>query len=144
MDERLSAAVATLRSDTRGGRPVRVQLDDGTRVQGELTKASDTELSLLPRETQSVRVVPLARVRVLWVADVRSGRYQLLMGTAGLLGVAVALGADRMEIGPAWAAAALGVVAVLAALLVAWTAPPVRRWLVAWRRVYDGGHERAA
>jgi hypothetical protein len=144
MDERLSAAIATLRSDGRGGRPVRVELDDGTRTQGELTEATDTELSLFRRETQSVRVVPLSRIRVLWMADVRRGRYQAFMGTAGLVGVAVAMAADRLGIGPAWAAAALGVSAVLVVLLAGWTAPPVRRWLVAWRRVYDGGHERAA
>jgi len=140
----LDKALAVLRRDRKGGRPVRVQLPDGSRVHGELVEVTSTALSLLPRETKATRSVPLRDIRVLWIADVRRNRYQLFMAIAGMAGVGVAVGAGRLVEGPGWVAMALGVVAVLAVLLTGWTAAPVRRWLVAWLRVYDESHERAS
>lgn len=123
---------------------MRVQLPDGSRVHGELVEVTGAALSLFLRDTQTARAVPLGEIRVLWIADVRRGRYQVFMAAAGLIGVAVAAGADRLLEGPGWAAMALGISAVLLVLLAGWIARPVRRWLVAWQRVYDSEHERAS
>lgn len=140
----LDKALAVLRADRKGGRPVRVQLPDGSRVHGELVEVTDTALSLLPRDARAPRSIPLAEIRVLWMADVRKGRYQAFMAVAGLAGVGVALGTGRLVEGPGWIAMVLGIAAVLAVLFVGWTVAPVRKWLVAWLRLYDEGHERAS
>lgn len=143
MSPALDQALARLRADRRGGRPVRVQLPDGSRVHGELLEVTDTTLSLLPRDTGAARSVRLQDIRVLWIADVRRGRYQVFMAVAGMAGVGVALGVGRLPSGPGWIAMALGVAAVLVVLLTGWAVAPVRRWLVGWLRVYDESHERA-
>jgi hypothetical protein len=140
----LDQALGVLRRDRRGGRPVRVQLPDGSRVHGEMVEVTDTALSLLPRDAQVARSIPLAEIRVLWIADVRKGRYQVFMAVAGMAGVGAAVGTGRLVEGPGWIAMALGVTAVLAVLLAGWVLPPVRKWLVAWLRIYDEGHERAS
>ena len=140
----LDQALGVLRRDRRGGRPVRVQLPDGSRVHGEMVEVTDTALSLLPRDARAARSIPLREIRVLWIADVRKGRYQIFMAVAGMAGVGVALGTGRLVQGPGWIAMVLGIAAVLAVLLAGWVLPPVRKWLVAWLRVYDEGHERAS
>ena len=140
----LDQALGVLRRDRRGGRPVRVQLPDGSRVHGEMVEVTDTALSLLPRDARAARSIPLAEIRVLWIADVRKGRYQIFMAVAGMAGVGVALGTGRLVQGPGWIAMVLGIAAVLAVLLAGWVLPPIRKWLVAWLRVYDEGHERAS
>jgi hypothetical protein len=140
----LDQALGVLRRDKKGGRPVRVQLPDGSRIHGELVEVTDTALSLLPRDTKAPRSVPLREIRVLWIADVRRNRYQIFMAVAGLAGVGAAVAAGRLLEGPGWIAMVLGVAAVLAVLAIGWTVAPVRRWLVAWLRVYDEGHERAS
>lgn len=142
MTAKLAEAIAGLRADRKSHRPVRVELVDGSRLYGEFSGASDTEISLLLRENRSERAVPLQQIRVLWIADVRRARYQLFMAMAGLVGVGVAVGAGELLDGGDWVAGALGVAAVFGFLAGGWFAPPVRRWLVAWRRIYDGDHER--
>jgi len=140
----LDKALDVLRRDRRGGRPVRVQLPDGSRVHGEMVEVTDTTLSLLPRDARVARSIPLAEIRVLWIADVRKGRYQAFMAVAGTAGVGAAVAAGRFLEGPGWIAMVLGIAAVVAVLLLGWTAAPVRKWLVAWLRIYDEGHERAS
>ena len=144
MSPALEKALDMLRADRRGGRPVRVELPDGSRTHGELAEVTDAALSLFLRETQSTRSIPFRDIQVLWIADVRRGRYQLFMAAAGMAGVGVAMGAGRFVEGPGWVAMVLGVAAVILVLFTGWTLPPVRKWLVAWMRVYDSGHERAS
>jgi hypothetical protein len=139
----LREVLAELALEARRG-PARLQIRverlDGETIRGELVDpGAAVGVGAFVSETQTVAVVPFDAVRRLWVAETVKRRHRIFLGAAALAGATVAVLASQLAHDPIWPGSLLGAATTLAVLLAAWTLPPIRSWLVAWRLLYEAG-----
>jgi hypothetical protein len=133
----LSQVLDTIALEVRSGRrvPIRVERYDGTTIEGFLDEQTASGLSLLVTETQSFVVVPLERVRRLWVPAVRGWRHWIYLAVCGVAGAGVGMLSVRLTDSQLLPGILFGLATALTVLLAGWL-PPFRRWIVLWQLRY--------